>query len=373
MKHAEEIAERFQTAGIDARCVSGTTKSGERKRILEAYEAGQLPVLCACDLLNEGWDSPHTQVLFMARPTMSKTIYMQQLGRGMRKAPGKEFLMVFDFVDNANLFNMPYSVHRLLGLTKYMEGGLVLGNKSQMAFDNDLFRQGKKPDVLVDYPVHMMGFETVDLFNWQEQAKDMLSQIAFTQRVNVQSETIEKYIRDGKIVPDMEVPVSGNKSFRFFKEETVERYAREFGWTLITNENRKEIFMDMAKTMTMSYSYKPVFLMAFLDHMDDDGRVSLSELAAEFAEYYEHRREKGLHPEKKNCIFTRGGYTQHDVERLILSMPFKRFEDMHMMHHAKQLGILQMDKWLFRKLTETDIEQIREWCTQALDRYFGKN
>lgn len=110
VRHAQEMADLFQAKGIDARSISGRTKPAERKRILEQYESGKIPVLCACDLLNEGWDSPHTQVLFMARPTMSKTIYMQQLGRGMRKSEGKDHLMVFDFVDNANLFNMPYSM-----------------------------------------------------------------------------------------------------------------------------------------------------------------------------------------------------------------------------------------------------------------------
>ena len=222
--HAEEISERFRSCGVEAYCVSGGTKPAERKRILADYEAGRVPVLCACDLLNEGWDSPHTQVLFMARPTMSKTIYMQQLGRGMRKSPGKEFLMVFDFVDNANLFNMPYSMHRLLGISDYVAGGLVLGTKHGMKFDQDLFRQERKPEVLVDYPVHMTGFETIDLFNWQDKAKNMVSQIAFTQMVNVQSETIERYIKDGKIVPDMEVPVSDHRSFKFFEKATVERY-----------------------------------------------------------------------------------------------------------------------------------------------------
>lgn len=51
-------------------------------------------------------------------------------------------------------------------------------------------------------------YEKIDLFNWQEQAKDMVSQIAFTQMVNVQSETVDRYIREGKIHPDMEVPVN---------------------------------------------------------------------------------------------------------------------------------------------------------------------
>lgn len=81
---------------------------------------------CACDLLNEGWDSPHTQVLFMARPTMSKTIYMQQLGRGTRKCENKSDLLVFDFVDNANMFKMPYSLHRTLNMSEYRPFEYVL-------------------------------------------------------------------------------------------------------------------------------------------------------------------------------------------------------------------------------------------------------
>jgi superfamily II DNA or RNA helicase len=283
VRHAEEIAERFRARGVDARCVSGNTRPLERKKILADYEAGRLPVLCACDLLNEGWDSPHTQVLMMARPTMSKTIYMQQLGRGMRKSPGKDFLMVFDFVDNANLFNMPYSLHRMLGISEYVAGGLVLGTRHGMKMDQDMFRQGQKPEALIDFPVHMTGYETVDLFNWQDKAKDMVSQIGFVQMVNVAEETIEKYIRDGKIVPDMEVPVEEHRSFRFFEKDSVRKYADEFGWTVITRDNMKAMFMDMVKQMTMSYSYKPVFLLSMLKNMDETGSAKLADVAADFA------------------------------------------------------------------------------------------
>lgn len=55
--------------------------------MLARFEKGETKVLCACDLLNEGWDCPATEVLFMARPTMSKVLYTQQLGRGMRLSP----------------------------------------------------------------------------------------------------------------------------------------------------------------------------------------------------------------------------------------------------------------------------------------------
>ena len=199
----------------------------------------------------------------------------------------------------------------------------------------------------------------------------MLSQIAFTQMVNVQSETIERYIRDGKIVPDMEVPVGEHRSFKFFQKSTVEKYAREYGWTLITKANMKEIFLQMVDSMTMSYSYKPVFMLAFLDNMNDAGEARLEDVARSFAAFYEDRLAHGLPAEKKNCIFTKGGYSQKDVERLILSMPFKRYEDMHIMHHSKHLGTLQFYKALVRQLTDEDYAAIRESCHAAIARYFG--
>lgn len=87
------------------------------------------------------------------------------------------------------------------------------------------------------------------------------------------------------------------------------------------------MFIEMVTTMTMSYSYKPVFILSFLDHMDTDGRAKLEDVVQSFADYYENRTAKGLVAEKKSCIFTKGGYSDKDVERLILSMPFKRFED----------------------------------------------
>ena len=69
---------------------------------------------------------PEIEVLFMARPTMSKVLYTQQLGRGMRLYEGKESLMVFDFVDNASQYNAPYSLHRLFRLKDYQPGALAV-------------------------------------------------------------------------------------------------------------------------------------------------------------------------------------------------------------------------------------------------------
>jgi superfamily II DNA or RNA helicase len=85
VRHGEVLAERFRNEGVPARAVSGRMNKAERKACLDAFARGEVRLLCACDLLNEGWDCPDVEVLFMARPTLSK----EPTG-GVRKViPGK--------------------------------------------------------------------------------------------------------------------------------------------------------------------------------------------------------------------------------------------------------------------------------------------
>lgn len=264
----------------------------------------------------------------MARPTMSKTLYIQQLGRGMRKCEGKEFLMVFDFIDNANLFNMPYSLHRLLNIKEYRPGQYVLAQQNQMQFDRDLLAKGEKPDVLLDFPVNVMDYELIDLFNWQEEVKDMISQLEFVRMVDVQSETIERYIREGEIKADLEVPIGNKRTFKYFKEETIKKYVSEFGWEFITASNMKDKFIDMVITMDMTFSYKPVLLKAIFEYIDEKGKVRVADIIDYFIDFYEERKSKGLIVEKKSSVYCKENYSRKEVERNIFVNPFKRFEDM---------------------------------------------
>ncbi len=372
VKHAEQIAAMFKANNVPAFAVSGSMKTAERNEALAKFAKGEIKVLCACDLLNEGWDCPETEVLFMARPTMSKVLYMQQLGRGMRLSEGKEYLMVFDFVDNASQFNAPYSLHRIFHLNEYHAGGTVLGRKGQREEENDLYAKGEKPDAIIDYPVHVSDYELVDIFNWQEEAAGMISQIQFVRQVDVQSETVERYLREGIIVPDLIVPISENRTLKYFKEETLLNYADKFGWNIITETNRKQLFMKMVEQMDMSYSYKPVLLKAVLSLCDEKGRVKINEVVEFFISFYENRRRNGLIVEKSNSIFAKGGYTNAEVERNILSNPFKRFENMDMMHHTKTIGIIAVDNTVWRKLTQEEKLCIETICNEKLSDYYKK-
>ena len=372
VKHAEEIANLLLSYGVKAAAVSGNMKASERKEFQEKFVNKDIEVLCACDLLNEGWDCPETEVLFMARPTMSKVLYTQQLGRGMRLSKGKESLMVFDFVDNANQYNMPQSLHRLFKLKEYRPGQLVVAPQGQKTAEDDLYKKGERPDALLDYPISATDYELVDIFNWQDEVKDMISQMEFIRRVNVQSETIERYVREGKIIPDVIVPMSEQRTFKYFKEETLNDYANKFGWTIIDDSNRKDIFIDMVKKMDMSYSYKPVLLKAIITNADSKGRIKLEDIVSYFRSYYESRRKNNLVVEKSNSIFAKGGYTDKEAQRNILANPFKRFEDMNMIHHTKTLGIVQVDEAVWKKLSNSDKQEIELICDKKLDEYYRR-
>lgn len=372
VKHAEQIAALFEEVGIRAAAVSGGMKQTERREFQERFVKKDYQVLCACDLLNEGWDCPEIEVLFMARPTMSKVLYTQQLGRGMRLYEGKESLMVFDFVDNASQYNMPMSLHRLFRLREYRPGQLALASESQRTAEASLYAKGEKPEALIDWPVNVTDYEVVDLFNWQEETQGMISQMEFVRRVDVQTETIERYVREGKLIPDLIVPMSEHRTFKYFKEETLQKYADQYGWRLIDDSNRKELFFEMIQQMDMSYSYKPVLIKAILHHADEKGRIRLEDIVAYFRSYYEGRRATGLVVEKERSIFAKGEYTDKEAERNILANPFKRFEDMQMLRHTKTLGIIQVDEAVWRRLTQAERAEIEKTCEEKLKKYYKR-
>ena len=372
VRHAEQIAELFRQAGVSAAAVSGGMKPAERREFQDRFVRREILVLCACDLLNEGWDCPEIEVLFMARPTMSRVLYTQQLGRGMRLFPGKESLMVFDFVDNASQYNMPQSLHRLFKLKDYRPGQLAVAPGAQKTAEAALYAKGEKPEALIDWPVDATDYELVDIFNWQDEAAGMISQMEFVRRVDVQTETIERYVREGKLVPDLVVPMSEHRTFKYFKEETLERYAKQYGWTLIDDSNRKELFLEMVRQMDMSYSYKPVLIKAILRHADEKGRIQLADIVDYFRAYYEGRRAAGLVVEKPNSLFARGGYTDKEAERNILANPFKRFEDMQMLRHTRTLGIVQVDESVWKKLTAGEKAEMEKICEEKLEQYFSR-
>ncbi|MGL4949317.1 MAG: DEAD/DEAH box helicase, partial [Anaeroplasmataceae bacterium] len=372
VNNANDIANLFKEKGINASGISSQLKTQERNRILSDYESGKIDVLCACDILNEGWDSPKTEVLFMARPTMSKTIYLQQLGRGTRKSENKECLFVFDFVDNSNMFNTAHSLHRILNISEYTPGGYVCAPEHLKQLDKDMLYKGEKPEITLNMPIDIDDLELIDIFDWQDSVKDMISELEFVRMVDVQSETVSRYIKDKKIIPDISIPFCENRFFHYFNEPTIKKYAKEFKWDLITNSNIKDKFFDFIKTMDMSYSYKPIFLKAVFNLYDTEGKVRIADIIEFVNDYYKERKYNGLIVEKQNSLYSKDDYSIKDVERNILSNPFKRFADMRFINRCKDIEYIQLNTYIWRYLSDDDIESIINICDIKLDEYYKR-
>jgi superfamily II DNA or RNA helicase/HKD family nuclease len=117
--HAEFMALRFNQAGISARAVTSRTGRQDRRAALRSLRDGQTQVLFTVDLFNEGIDVPAVDTVLFLRPTDSATIFLQQLGRGLRLAENKPCLTVFDFIGNQHAeFRFDLRYRALTGVSR---------------------------------------------------------------------------------------------------------------------------------------------------------------------------------------------------------------------------------------------------------------
>jgi superfamily II DNA or RNA helicase/HKD family nuclease len=118
VRHAEEVATRFVDRGFSTRVVTGDTDSASRRSARGDLDGGRVQVLCVVDIYNEGVDVPNVNTLFFFRPTESATVFLQQFGRGLRRARGKAELVVFDLTGRQHLqFRFDRRLRSLLGHT----------------------------------------------------------------------------------------------------------------------------------------------------------------------------------------------------------------------------------------------------------------
>ncbi len=119
VEHARFMARVFRAAGMPATAVWGDTPRGEREAALRDLAEGRVRVLFSVDLFNEGVDVPTVDTLLLLRPTDSATLFIQQLGRGLRKSPGKTACTVLDFVgQHRKEFRFDRRMRALLGGTR---------------------------------------------------------------------------------------------------------------------------------------------------------------------------------------------------------------------------------------------------------------
>lgn len=104
---AETMRDNFVAAGVSAELLTGLSSNADRLNGMIAFREKRIKVLLNVDLFDEGLDVPGIECVIMARPTMSFAKYRQMCGRGMRPAPGKDFLILIDHVGNVKRHGLP--------------------------------------------------------------------------------------------------------------------------------------------------------------------------------------------------------------------------------------------------------------------------
>lgn len=143
---ARLVADAFVRSGVAAAYVHGGTPLDERRQLLQAYAAGALTVLANCAVLTEGYDEPRTDCIVVARPTKSRALYTQMVGRGTRRHPDKADCLVLDIV-GASAQHSLVTVPSLFGLDDgyaraLADGTGLLADVCQQ-HDDELVRLGR--------------------------------------------------------------------------------------------------------------------------------------------------------------------------------------------------------------------------------------
>ena len=117
-EHARYMARQFQRFQIRAMALTSESRDEDRKQAIVKLKDLEINFLCVVDLFNEGIDIPEIDTVMFLRPTESLTVFLQQLGRGLRLCEGKEYLTVLDFIGQAHQkFNFEVRFRALLGQT----------------------------------------------------------------------------------------------------------------------------------------------------------------------------------------------------------------------------------------------------------------
>ena len=102
---ARELSDKFNLSSFRTRALSGEDSQEEREKTVKQLEDGELDYIFTVDIFNEGIDIPSINQVIMLRNTTSSIVFIQQLGRGLRKHNNKKFVTIIDFIGNYSIVN----------------------------------------------------------------------------------------------------------------------------------------------------------------------------------------------------------------------------------------------------------------------------
>lgn len=296
VRHAENLASAMKARGLSCESVSGRDARSSKK--IRDYQEGRIQFLTSCSLLNEGWDSPRTSVLVMARPTMSRVLYTQQLGRGTRKFPGKEALYVIDVVDNygpmGSLKNTPWSLHAILGCSKYKPWGDPLRPES---------KELAEEVILAGLYESERALEEIDILTFEAKYPEHLSEEQLARELFVSTGTVKNWVKSAKLTPSVTIPF-GRSQLHYFAPDRLREIRETLGLKERTEATQYEDFFEFLEERNYSMSYKMVMVLALIESADSSGECDLDDLTQLYSHFYRQRVARKQAVDRPGCPYS---------------------------------------------------------------------
>jgi hypothetical protein len=356
--HANEMAKLLNRAGISAESYTGQTKNAEQ--VMEDFKNHKMRFLCACNMISEGWDYPELGILVMARPTLSKVLYLQQIGRGLRKTDTKKNVIVIDVVDEYGAMVKACSMHSIFANPYYVPFGDIT---------RDNYVAGEM--IVIDGMTERIErIQEVDINTFEEKYGDYLSNEQLAREYFVSTGTVTGWIKKGKIIPSVEYKF-GSKSLYLFSPDDVNKYRMELGIKVHDDSTIKEDFFNFMEERDYSLSYKMPFLLAFIAEINSIGDADIDNVLTRYIEFYQDRIRRGLPVDRSTCPYNENTLKDRkSIRSSMLTNPFEKFERKRFMYYSKDLGIISLSHALFNRMTSEDWQQIQNQMNEDLANYY---
>ena len=274
--HAEEMAKEFCGRGIPSVAVysnANGTYSEERGKAIEKLKSGEIRVIFSVDMFNEGVDITSVDMVMFLRPTESPIVFLQQLGRGLRRSKGKEYLNVLDFIGN----------YEKAGRVRFLLTGRTLGKNE---YYNPADRSVFPDDCLIDFDMKLIDlFSEMDkkhlkikdqIRNEYYRVKELLGRIP--SRMDLFT-----YMDDD--IYRVAITHSKDNPFKRYLDFRKELGELSEGENILYSGIGRE-FINLIENTNMSKVYKMPVLMAFYNHGNIRSQVSEEELLDSWKEFF---------------------------------------------------------------------------------------
>ena len=275
-KHVEEMAKEFSRRGIPSAAVYSNADgefSMDRTEAIEKLESGKIKVIFSVDMFNEGVDIPSVDMVMFLRPTESPIVFLQQLGRGLRRSKGKKYLNVLDFIGN----------YEKAGRVRYLLTGK---NKAEKQAYSPADKTDYPDDCFVDFDMKL-----IDLFaemdRKQQTIKEQIKNEYFRVKelLGKQPSRMDLFTYMDDDIYQMAITHSNENPFKKYLE-----YLNELNE--LTDEQKNfcqgigKEFIKLLENTNMTKVYKMPVLTAFYNHGDVRMGVTETELLASWKEFF---------------------------------------------------------------------------------------